>query len=77
MNPYLIKEAIKHLNNTPVKICSVVGFPLGANITASKLMEIETCLNVGASEIDMVMNIGLFKDQKFQTVFAELKEAKK
>ena len=76
VNPSLIKETTKHLKSTPVKICSVVGFPLGANISTSKLMEIETCLNIGASEIDMVMNIGLFKDGKLKIVSKELKESK-
>ncbi len=76
VNPSLIKETTKHLKNTPVNICSVVGFPLGANISTSKLMEIETCINVGASEIDMVMNIGLFKSGKLKIVSKELKEAK-
>ena len=76
VNPSLIKETTKHLKSTPVKICSVVGFPLGANLSTSKLMEIETCLNIGANEIDMVMNIGLFKDGKLKIVSKELKESK-
>ena len=72
VNPSLINETYKQLKSTPVKICSVVGFPLGANISTSKLMEIETCLNVGASEIDMVMNIGYFKDKKYKFVSEEI-----
>ena len=59
-----------------MKICSVVGFPLGANTTRVKLNEIETCLHDGANEIDMVMNIGLFKDGKLKAVSNEFKEAK-
>ena len=77
VNPYMVKEATKYLKNSPVQICSVAGFPLGANTTMAKLMEIETCLNDGASEIDMVMNIGLFKDRKLKAVAKEFKEAKK
>ena len=42
----------------------------------TKLMEIETCLNIGASEIDMVMNIGFLKEGKMQAVTNELKDAK-
>ena len=76
VNPSLIKETTKHLKSTPVKICSVEGLPMGANISTTKLMEIETCLNIGASEIDMVMNIGLFKDGKLKIVSKELKESK-
>ena len=51
VNPWLVKEAAKNLNNSPVKICSVAGFPLGANTTMVKLKEIETCLHDGATEI--------------------------
>ena len=77
VNPWLVKEATNNLKNSPVKICSVAGFPLGANTSLIKLKEIETCLNDGASEIDMVMNIGLFKDGELRKVANELKEAKK
>lgn len=77
VNPWLVKEAAKNLNNSPVKICSVAGFPLGANTTMVKLKEIETCLHDGATEIDMVMNIGLFKDGKLKEIVNEFKEAKK
>ena len=64
VNPIRVKESANHLLNTTIQICSVVGFPLGANHTKIKLIEIENCLLNGATEIDMVMNIGLFKDKK-------------
>ena len=77
VNPWLVKEAANNLKNSPVKICSVAGFPLGTNTSMIKLKEIETCLNDGASEIDMVMTIGFFKDRKLKAVINEFKEAKK
>jgi deoxyribose-phosphate aldolase len=77
INPWLVKEAANNLKNSSVIICSVSGFPLGTNTTKVKLTEIETCLKDGASEIDMVMNIGFFKDRKLKAVANEFKEAKK
>ena len=77
VNPWLVKEAAKNLKNSPVIICSVAGFSLGANTSKVKLKEIETCLKDGASEIDMVMNIGFFKDRKLKAVANEFEEAKK
>ena len=45
-----------------MKVCSVIGFPLGATPTQSKLQELEFCILKGATEIDMVVNIGYYKD---------------
>ena len=73
VNPSLVKWVHKYLKGSPVNTCSVAGFPLGATTTTTKLIEIETCLNDGASEIDMVMNIGLFKYGDLKTVANELK----
>ncbi len=58
INPYWISTAKKFLSGTDVKICTVVGFPLGANLPQSKVHETEDALEAGADEIDMVMNIG-------------------
>ena len=77
VNPCLVKEATNYLINSSVQICSVVGFPLGTNTSTIKLREIDTCLNDGANEIDMVMNIGHFKDKKLKEIAEEFKEAKK
>ena len=52
------------LKSTEVKIASVIGFPLGAMDTISKMNEMEQALKHGADEIDMVINIGLLKDNK-------------
>ncbi len=57
-NQYWVPFCSKLLEKTPVKVCTVVGFPLGASPIEVKSYETEWCLNNGADEIDMVMNIG-------------------
>jgi len=58
-------------------ICTVVGFPLGYNSTAAKILETETAIREGAAEIDMVINIGDVKNGNFDRVFEEIKLVKK
>jgi deoxyribose-phosphate aldolase len=58
INPYWVELAAGRLEGSPVKVCTVVGFPLGANLTAIKVAETEAAIRAGAREIDMVMNIG-------------------
>ncbi len=65
------------LKDTPVKVCSVVGFPLGAMSTASKLYETENAILNGADEIDTVINLGWIKDGMHDTVLNELTALKK
>lgn len=77
VNPCRVKESARYLKDSSILVCSVVGFPLGANTTAVKLMEIESCLYNGAIEIDMVMNVGLFKEGKYKIVKDEIMRAKK
>ncbi len=65
VNSCYVKYAAKLLADTDVKIASVIGFPLGASSTRSKVFETEdACLN-GASEIDMVINVGLLKSDEY------------
>jgi deoxyribose-phosphate aldolase len=61
INPYWVSEAAKQLRESPVKVCTVVGFPLGATTTESKVFETRLAIQEGASEIDMVLNIGALK----------------
>lgn len=61
INPTHVKLATELLQNSDVKVCTVVGFPLGANLTSTKVYETEQALNDGATEIDMVINIGALK----------------
>ena len=72
VNPSRVEEANSFLKDYQVQVCSVVGFPLGASTTRSKLYEVEYCLQKGASEIDMVMNIGFFKDGNLDYVADEI-----
>ena len=72
VNPSRVEEANNFLKDYQVQVCSVVGFPLGASTTRSKLYEVEYCLQKGVSEIDMVMNIGFFKDGNLDYVADEI-----
>ena len=65
-------EAFPELN-----LCTVVGFPLGYSTTASKLFETREALDNGASEIDMVVNLGDVKEGNFDKVTQEIRELKK
>ncbi len=59
--------------NREVPLCSVVGFPLGASSFASKAFEADDAVRNGAVEIDMVMNIGFFKDRDYKKVERDIK----
>lgn len=72
VNPCNIKECRKYLKDTPVKVCSVVGFPLGANDTKTKVFEAKKAIKDGADEIDVVINIAKLKDRKYKYVEKEL-----
>src|SRR5246127_1638450 len=72
VNPSYVQMVRDRLRKTSVKVCTVVGFPLGANTTATKLAETEEALREGADEIDVVMNVGLFKSGKIAEVETEL-----
>jgi deoxyribose-phosphate aldolase len=58
-------------------ICTVIGFPLGYSVTSAKIREAEDALTAGASEIDMVINIGDVKNQDFDAVLEEVTSLKK
>ncbi len=79
VNPGWVKLCAKELHEVSrVKVCTVVGFPLGATSTESKVFETKQALADGADEIDMVINIGLLKDKEDAYVRDEihaLKEA--
>ena len=80
VNPCNISFCKKYLNTlgqNSVKIATVVGFPLGANATETKVFETKQALADGADEIDVVLNIGRAKDGDFEYVKNELKEVKK
>ncbi|MEQ2756108.1 deoxyribose-phosphate aldolase, partial [Staphylococcus hominis] len=60
--------ASEQLVNSDVLVCTVIGFPLGATTTATKIFETEDAIKNGASEIDMVINIGALKDGRYEDV---------
>lgn len=68
VNSCYIELAAKELTGTDVKIAAVVGFPLGACTTASKAFETEEACRCGAAEVDMVLNVGVFKSGDFDYV---------
>src|SRR5579872_521790 len=61
VNPYWVPLVAVELNGSPVKVCTVIGFPLGATTTDSKLAEAVEALRAGAQELDMVINIGALR----------------
>lgn len=71
-NPYWAKTVRGILEGTGVKVCSVSGFPLGSSNTETKVLEAKWGVDDGADEIDMVMNVGAFKDRDYSFVVEEI-----
>jgi deoxyribose-phosphate aldolase len=72
VNPTHVKLCAQLLRGSPVKVCTVIGFPLGASSTEVKVFETETALRDGASEIDMVINIGALKAKDHDLVAKDI-----
>ncbi|WP_348920405.1 deoxyribose-phosphate aldolase [Enterococcus rotai] len=72
VNPYWVALASKELAGTSVEICTVIGFPLGANTTAVKAFEAEDAIKNGATEVDMVINVGALKSGDEETVLKDI-----
>ena len=70
-----VRQAAEYVGND-LKICTVIGFPNGYSTTAVKVFETEDAIRNGADEIDMVINIGWGKDQKWDDLLAEIKAVK-
>jgi deoxyribose-phosphate aldolase len=68
INPAQVKLAAQLLKGSPVKVCTVVGFPLGATPGTVKAYETQQAIRDGATEIDMVINVGALKSQDYVTV---------
>lgn len=68
INPAQVKLAAQLLKDSGVKVCTVVGFPLGATPGTVKAYETQQAIRDGATEIDMVINVGALKSQDYQTV---------
>ena len=74
INPSYVPLCSSLLKGSSVKVCTVIGFPLGATTTATKRAEAEEALNNGAEEIDMVIHIGKLKAGDYEYVFNDINQ---
>jgi deoxyribose-phosphate aldolase len=68
VNPSHVKLCAELLKDTQVRICTVVGFPLGATSTETKVFEAQKAIRDGATEVDMVINVGALKSRDYELV---------
>ena len=73
INPCHVAYCADYLKDSDVNVCTVIGFPLGANTSATKAFETKDAIANGADEIDMVMNIGALKDKNYDLVRDDVK----
>ncbi len=73
--PAYVRQAANYVGNR-LKICTVIGFPNGYSTTAVKVFETEDAIRSGADEIDMVINLGWVKDQRWDDLLEEIKAVK-
>lgn len=73
VNPANVRLAAKQLKGTPVKVCSVIGFPLGASAPEVKALEARRAIRDGAREIDMVINVGAIKSGDDELVYRDIR----
>lgn len=76
VNGCYVNDTKNYLEGTDVKVAAVVGFPLGAMTTTSKVFEAKEAIENGASEIDMVINVAKLKDQEYDYVREEIRQIK-
>ena len=72
INPNFVELAAKELKDTSVKVCTVIGFPLGASTSNTKAFETKDAIEKGATEVDMVINISKLKDKKDKEVLEDI-----
>jgi len=78
VNPHFVSRCATNLKGSNVKVCTVIGFPLGQTLTSVKVYETKAAIKAGAEEIDMVINISMLKqhlDIEFQGEIAQVKQA--
>ncbi|HSW50995.1 MAG TPA: deoxyribose-phosphate aldolase [Bryobacteraceae bacterium] len=73
INPCWVPTAVSELAGSPVKVCTVAGFPLGASTAAAKRTEAEEALAGGAREVDMVINVGALRGGEYEVVDREIR----
>ncbi len=76
VNQYYTKFVAEKLKGSDVDVCTVVGFPLGMSDTRVKAFETKAAIEDGATEVDMVINVGALKDKKYDYVKNEIKTLK-
>lgn len=74
VNPTWVSYVADQLKGSEVETCTVIGFPLGANVSAIKAKEAEQAIKDGATEIDMVLNIGALKSEDYPLVKEDIKQ---
>ena len=72
INASHVKYAAEVLKDSPVKVCCVIGFPLGATLSEVKAFEAKEVVRLGAHEVDMVMNIGALRDKNYELVRSDI-----
>lgn len=72
VNPAHVPLAADWVAGSAVKVGSVAGFPLGASLTTQKMFDASVCINAGATEIDMVLNVGAMKGQDYALVYSDV-----
>jgi deoxyribose-phosphate aldolase len=77
VHPHFVSLAKNYLKQSNVKVCTVIGFPLGQNTTETKIFEAENAIENGADEIDMVINVSWLKDKQNQNLKEEISRLKK
>ena len=77
VNPVNVAFAKKYLKNSDVRVVTVCGFPLGANVSEIKALEAKRAIEDGADEVDMVINISAIKDKDFELVKNDIATVKK
>ena len=73
VNPWNVSQAAEILRGSEVRVCTVVGFPLGATLPQAKMYEAEEAIKLGAQEIDMVINVGALKSKLDEAVEADIR----
>lgn len=76
VNSYYTAFVAEKLKDSDVKVCTVIGFPLGQMSTKAKVAETEFAIADGAHEIDMVINVGALKDKDYDMVLQDIKAVK-
>jgi len=77
VNPGFVPLAAKELKGTDVKVCTVVGFPLGATLPKAKALEAKLAIKAGATEVDMVLNDSMAKEHDYDYIAKEVALVKK